>query len=133
MCVYCSCRNISLIGNSLQCKGLIELIRPLVSLCQTAGSSTATGDAHAEETAISKVDTTPSHTPTTKKTAMEREVEIKAGEAEEGQGSTTLPELLMPTLARLDIRDNSIDSHGICVEEQVLTFEPIICMRAVKR
>ena len=40
---------------------------------------------------------------------------------------------LTPSLARLDIRDNAIDYFGICKEERVKTFEPIICMRAVKR
>ena len=45
-------------------------------------------------------------------------------------------EMLLPVLSKLDLRDNSIDSLGICNEntgDNLQTFEPVICMRAVKR
>ncbi len=48
---------------------------------------------------------------------------------EESDKAVKLP---LPLLAKLDLRDNAIDAHGVCGEGD-MTFEPVICMRAVKR
>ena len=48
-----------------------------------------------------------------------------------GEPSTSKPTAL-PTLSRLDLRDNCIDPHG-SLGDEVQTFEPVICMRTVKR
>ena len=43
----------------------------------------------------------------------------------------------LPPLAKLDLKNNSIDAHGISVDEPIgragQTFEPVICTRAIKR
>lgn len=54
-----------------------------------------------------------------------------AFEASGGEPSSSSKPTL-PPLSRLDLRDNSIDPHGACGDE-VQTFEPVICMRTVKR
>lgn len=58
---------------------------------------------------------------------------VAEGRDEVGISGATQMGPLTPALVWLDIRDNAIDYFGISTEERVKTFEPIICMRAVKR
>lgn len=56
---------------------------------------------------------------------------MEPAQEEAKEQSKPLP---LPPLARLDLRDNCIDSHSISTSnEGELTFEPVIAMRAVKR
>lgn len=99
-------RELSLIGNQLECDGCNEFLRPLVSLI----------DSHIAATSTPLIQT-PDHTIT--------------DEAETVQSHPQAPPPL-PPLAKLFLQDNCIDVHGECTGMDGV-FASVLCMRALKR
>lgn len=120
-------RALSLIGNSLQCNGCTQLIRPLVSLCESSSFNAIKMDTEGPVSATTKevesvlAETTPKSI---------QSAPPKVGEPSPVAEPSTSSSL--PPLVRLDLRDNAIDPHGVCNEGEQ-TFEPVLCMRAIKR
>lgn len=114
-------------GNGLQCNGCAEMIRPLVSLCESSSFNAIKLDTDVRKDAelaakddlgmLSKVGMS----------SASQDVELSIKEVESSPRVSSLP-----PLARLDLRDNAIDPHGVCCEGEP-RYEPVICMRAVKR
>ena len=134
------CSSLSLIGNELQCSGCSELMKPLVALCESSSFNAIKldGDEPAAKgvgpgvgaggPASKRADSVSGST-TAKRGSTSGAV---ASTSKAGEPSTYRESLSLPPLARLDLRDNAIDPHGVSVEGEQ-TFEPVICMRAMKR
>ncbi len=131
-------------GNRLQCQGIVDLVRPLVSLCEAEFTPGVTGGKLTDDHILSRTETTsPSDSVTEKQQRRQhstKSIDLATEDMERdtmadqyGEMGVTRASPLIPSLARLDLRDNAIDYFGICKEERVKTFEPIIAMRAVKR
>jgi len=136
-----------LMGNRLQCHGAVDLVRPLISLCDAEYTPEGNDQQQDnDQTVVSKMDDL-SQEPLSRETQPPQpqnsppQLRVPSADATDvGKSEGALEEMgaakmgpLTPVLARLDIRDNAIDYFGICKEEKVKIFEPILCMRAMKR
>ena len=116
----------------------MDFLKPLVYLTEFAAAASTKAIDHTEEmleTTISKAGTSSPHTPTGHMTADgDRETQREGRDILRSLEPPKLPVVLAaPALSKLDISDNSIDCCGVCMEKKVSTFEPIACMRVVKR
>lgn len=111
-----SYRELSLRGNSLECSGCVELVKPLVALCAPDSSLVS--------------DQRPTHTMHSDQSSASAEaVELVDGATKKEADTNFQPFPLQ--LARLYLQDNCIDMYGKSVMEG--SFEPVVCARALKR
>ena len=101
-------------GNTLQCDGCVELIRPLVALCDASS-------------ALSLSEPTPQH-----KAHSDVDGSKKLEPNDQMDDKMEADKVHLPSpLAKLFLQDNCIDIHGRCVMSG--SFETVICARALKR
>lgn len=109
-------RELSLIGNRLECDGFNEFFRPLVSLA----------DAHISlSSPLVPEDTT---TPTV---TVSNELESSQPQSQPAEAPPPAPPP-MPPLTKLYLQDNCIDIHGACTDMDGV-FASVICMRTLRR
>lgn len=111
-------RELSLIGNHLECEGINEFLRPLVSVA----------DAHISATAPLMLQ---DHYPTNKKQSPSQEAHPTSSKSTPPPSSAP-SHPPMPPIAKLLLQDNCIDSHGECTDIDGV-FASVICMRTLKR
>lgn len=121
LCLYNVLRELSLIGNHLECEGINEFLRPLVSVA----------DAHISAMApLIPQD----HHPANDKQSIQSQPQEAPPPTSEGTPSPSLAPSHppMPPIAKLLLQDNCIDIHGECTDMDGV-FASVICMRTLKR
>ena len=125
-------REVSLIGNRLECEGFNEFLRPLVSLAESHVDA-ASAPLIQDHAIANKTEQTRSPQPQ----ALPHPEAPPPGlipSHSQPQAPPTEPPALptMPPLTKLFIQDNCIDVHGECTDMDGV-FASVLCMRALKR
>lgn len=132
-------REISLIGNHLECDGLNEFLRPMVSLAEAYGDATRgslpQAPLHAGTNTTELVRNQPEPQALLPPSSSEAPPhDFNPSATTQLQTPPTLPQATppMPPLAKLFVQDNCIDVHGECTDMDGV-FASVLCMRALKR
>lgn len=105
-------------GNTLECDGCVELIRPLVALCDASS-------------ALSFSEQTPQHKTQGDLGVDGSKISEQTDQTDDGMKEDKAHVPSPPPLTKLFLQDNCIDIHGRCVLDG--SFETVVCARALKR
>ena len=126
-------REISLIGNRLECEGFNEFLRPLVSLTESHRDAVARAPLLQHQTIASKTELARSQPQAPPHSETPPPSDLVPSHSEPQAPPTEPPAPPpMPPLTKLLIQDNCIDVHGECTDMDGV-FASVLCMRALKR